>query len=774
MKERYSQWILNNRLIVIILSLLAVLIMASGMKNLYFTTDYRIFFSKENPQLKAFDALQDTYTKNDNILFVIAPKNKQVFSQQTLAAVEELTDAAWQIPYSNRVDSVTNYQHTRAEGDDLVVEDLVTDARQLTDEQLVAIKKIALNEPLLLDRLISPSAETTGVNVVLQLPGKAQHLEVPEASQFATEIIERMQQAYPDLDFYTTGMVTMNNAFSQASQNDIKGLVPLMFLAVIIMLAILLRSFFATLITVVVILFSIISAMGLTGWIGVGLSPPTTSAPTIIMTIAVANCVHILMTFLKELGGAGNREEAMHESLRVNFQPVFLTSLTTAMGFMSMNFSDAPPFRDLGNIVAMGVVVSFFLSVSLLPACMTLLPVRPGKQSHRGKWMIEFSEFVIAQRNRLIVFMLCLIVLLVAFIPNNELNDEYVKYFDTSIQFRSDTDFVTQNLTGIYLIEYSLPAGKSGAIAEPEYLQNLERLASWYRQQDKVLHVNVLTDTMKRLNKNMHADDEAWYRLPDDRNLAAQYLLLYELSLPYGLDLNNQINVDKSATRMIVSLESMSTNELLAIEQQAQDWMSANLPGSMQTEGASSSVMFAHIGERNIRSMLIGTTVALILISLVLIVALKSVKIGLISMIPNLVPAAMAFGLWGLLVGEVGLALSVVTGMTLGIVVDDTVHFLSKYLRARREKNMSSPDAVRYAFANVGMALWVTSVALVAGFLVLSFSAFKLNSGMGLLTAITITFALIADFLFLPPLLMKLEGKSHAQNATAAVKPDAG
>lgn len=569
MKERYTQWILQHRLVVIVLALIAVAVMASGVRNLYFTTDYRVFFSKENPQLKAFEALQDTYSKNDNILFVIAPKNKQVFARETLAMLEELTDAAWQIPYSNRVDSITNFQHTRAEGDDLVVEDLVTDAGRLSDEQLRSIKHIALNEPLLLDRLISPTAEVTGVNVILQLPGKAQHLEVPEASQFATEIVERLRKQYPDIDIYMTGMVTMNNAFSQASQKDIKTLVPLMFVAVIIILAILLRSFSAIFVTVVVILLSIISAMGLTGWIGIGLSPPTTSAPTIILTIAVANCVHILMTFLQVLRGSHDKRQSMHESLRVNFQPVFLTSLTTTMGFMSMNFSDAPPFRDLGNIVAMGVVVSFFLSVTLLPACMTLLPVKPSRQSDPGRWMKNFAEFVIHQRNRLVIFMLALIILLVAFIPRNELNDEYVKYFDTSIDFRRDTDFATQNLTGIYIIEYSLSAGESGAIAEPEYLRRLDAFANWYRQQDEVLHVNVLTDTMKRLNKNMHADAEEWYRLPDERTLAAQYLLLYELSLPYGLDLNNQINVDKSATRMVVSLESLSTNQLLAVEQRA-------------------------------------------------------------------------------------------------------------------------------------------------------------------------------------------------------------
>jgi predicted RND superfamily exporter protein len=168
-------------------------------------------------------------------------------------------------------------------------------------------------------------------------------------------------------------------------------------------------------------------------------------------------------------------------------------------------------------------------------------------------------------------------------------------------------------------------------------------------------------------------------------------------------------------------------------------------------------MMFAYIGKRNIISMLTGTSIALVLISLILIFALRSVKIGLISLIPNLAPAAMGFGLWGLLYGQVGLGLSIVAGLTLGIVVDDTVHFLSKYLRARREQGMNSQDAVRYAFHTVGVALLVTTIVLVAGFLVLSQSSFKLNSDMGLLTSITIALALLADFLFLPPLLMKLD-----------------
>jgi len=448
----------------------------------------------------------------------------------------------------------------------------------------------------------------------------------------------------------------------------------------------------------------------------------------------------------------------MLESLRINLQPIMITSLTTAIGFLSMNFSDAPPFRDLGNVVAIGVVASFLFSMALLPALMLLLPVHQKTGAGRSApFMDALANLVVQRHKQILLLMVILVAGLIAFVPQNELNDEFVKYFDERVPFRVDTDHTTEHLTGLYNISYSLGAGEQGGISEPAYLQKLEEFAHWFRAQPEVMHVSTLSDTMKRLNKNLHGDDPDWYQLPDKRELAAQYLLLYEMSLPYGLDLNNQINVDKSATKLDVSIESISSNQTIALEARAQHWLQENAPASMQAHGASPSVMFSHIGKRNIRSMLVGTTVALVLISFILVFALRSLRIGLISIIPNLVPAGMAFGLWGLLVGQVGLALSIVAGMTLGIVVDDTVHFLSKYLRARREEGLSAPDAVRYAFHTVGTALWTTSAVLMAGFLVLVYSPFELNSGMGLLTAITIGFALLADFLLLPTLLMVLD-----------------
>ena len=765
--ERYGWWVVRWRWLVIVSTLLLVGLATSGGQFLAFTTDYRAFFSEANPQLLAFERLQDTYTKNDNILFVLAPADGEVFMPDNLAAVEWLTEQAWQIPYSIRVDSITNFQHTYAARDELIVEDLVTDASQLSDAEIAQKRAVAMAEPLLRNRLISERGHVTGVNVIVQLPGQAPRAEVPEATQFSRDLVNRFETQFPSIKVYLSGMVIMNMSFEEASAQDLSTLFLLMFVVIVLMLGGLLRGVSSTLATLLLLLLSISSAMGLAGWAGIELTGPSSIAPTVILTLAVADSVHFLTTMLYEMRAHNrSKSEAIVESLRINFQPMFLTSITTAIGFLTMNLGEVPPFADLGNIVATGVMIAFVLSVWLLPALMAVLPVRARAQKDYEVVLIDrFADWVLRWRRNLFWGLGVAMLLLIAGIPRNELNDIFVNYFDDSFAFRQATDFLTENLTGLYDVHYSLGAGEAEGVSDPAYLAKLEAFAQWYRQQPGVIHTSVLTDTFKRLNKNLHDDDPDYYRIPTERELAAQYLLLYEMSLPYGLDLNNQINVDKSASKLSVTLQTMSTNELLALEQRAQAWLQENGLAAMQVAGASTTVMFAHIGYRNIRAMLIAAFGALILISIILIVALRSWKYGLLSLIPNIAPAAVAFGLWGLLDGQVGLALSVIVSVTLGIVVDDTIHFMSKYLRARREQGLAAEAAVRYAFHSVGIALVVTTLVLVAGFLVLSQSHFSVNADMGLMTAITITIALIVDFLFLPPLLIWLDKSTAADSA---------
>ena len=755
----FGNWVIRWRWPVIVATLLIVLAAGSGVTKLTFRDDYRAFFSEDNPQLTAFEVMEDIYTKNDNILFVLAPADGDAFSADTLAAVEELTDGAWQIPFALRVDSITNFQHTQAFEDDLIIEDLLTDARQRTDAEREKARRVALAEPSLRNRLVPDRTHVSGVSVTLQRPGEALD-ETTQAVTAARELADRVKADHPGLEIYMTGMVMLNNAFQEQSQQDAMTLVPAMFGVIVVVSWLLLRSLSGTFATLAVLVMSLISALGLAGWLGIALTPPSASAPTMIMTLAVADSIHILVAMLAKMRAGSRKRDAIVESLRINLQPVFLTSLTTAIGFLSLNFSDAPPFADLGNITAMGVTAAFFLSILFLPALMSVLPVRRRVAAASStRYMVRLAEFVIRNRRSLLWASAAVVVVMASFVPANELNDQFVEYFDKSVAFRTDTDFVMDNLTGIYQIEHSLGGGESGGVNNPEYLAKLDEFAEWYEGQPGVVHVSSLSTTMKRLNKNLHGDDPTWYRTPEQRELAAQYLLLFEMSLPYGLDLNNQINIDKSSTRFTVSTVNMSSVELIELSGRGEQWLRDNAPESMYATAVSPGLMFAHVSKRNISSMLLGTVLAFGLISVTLAVALKSWRIGLLSLVPNVVPAAVGFGVWALWDGRVNLGLSVVTAMTLGIVVDDTVHFLSKYLRARREGGLNPPDSVRYAFATVGTALVVTSVILASGFTVLAQSSFAMNAQMGQLTAIVIFVALFADLLFLPPLLMRIDGR---------------
>ncbi|NOY71198.1 MAG: MMPL family transporter [Gammaproteobacteria bacterium] len=773
-EAQFGQWVLKYRWLIMLMSLVLVFLAASGGQHLRFTGDYRVFFSDDNPQLLAFDELEKTYTKSDNILFALTPKSGDVFTQETLSAVESLTEKAWQTPFSIRVDSLTNFQHTWSEEDDLTVENLVSDSRALDAKKLEEIKDVALKEPILVNNVVSPDSRVTGVNVTIQLPGLNEMTEAPTAVAFARKIADEIRAEYPNIEIRLTGMLMMNNAFSEESMNDMQSLIPLSFLVMLVSLGLLIKGFTGTFATLAVIALSIAAAMGLGGYLGYPISPPSSSAPIIILTIAIANSVHVLVSMIQEMRRGSNKRNAIVESLRLNIQPVTLASVTTAIGFLTMNFSDVPPFQHLGTFVALGVLVSLVLSLTFLPALMSILPMRvKAVPEDKNDSMEKFGKFVVNNHRNIFWGMLALVVVTVSLIPKNELNDIFVNYFDESIEFRTDTDYITDNLAGTYLISYSLESGEKGGIGNPDFLKEVEAFTQWYKQQPETLHVATITDIMKRLNKNMHSDEEQWYILPDNRELSAQYLLLYEMSLPYGLDLNNQINIDKSATKFTVTLKTLSSKEMIALEARANTWLANNTSNIVSANASGPSLMFAHIGQRNIVSMLKGTTIALILISILLMIALKSFKIGFISMVPNLVPAAMGFGLWGLFVGEVGLALSIVMSMTLGIVVDDTVHLLSKYQRARREKGYDARNAVIYAFTTVGRALVTTTIVLILGFLVLAMSAFELNSAMGMLTALVIALALFADFLLLPAILIKFEDKQNEKNSTrtSAVNP---
>ena len=748
--------IMSRRWLTVLLSLAVMAILAAGGQFIKVVdVDVRNHFGKDNPYIIALDRLENTYSISDVALVAVAPRDGNVFTRKTLVAIEELTEQLWRTPYVTRVDSIVNYTHSEGREDELIVEQLVDDAGSLNEKDIGRVKKIALETEELAGRLVSRDGRVAGLVVSVTLPDNREQGK-SEVTGYLHATAAAARAKHPDIDYHLTGEVVLNRAMRDAIDDDTGILGPIAFLTMMVFALLLLRSIWGTVGIVLTLIAVMASAMGFTGWTGMKFFGESGAALFVLMAVTVAHSVHIIEAMQAGLREGKDRKQAAIDSLHANMWPVFLTSLTTAIGFLSLNFADMPPFRVMGNMVAFGVLCAFVFSVTLLPAFLSLMPMR-SRPLPAGKPDLfdRLGRFVVSHRTTLLWSSGIVIVVLIAGISRIELKENWLELLDDSYEFRRSTDFVSKNFSGVETYEYSLKSGREGGVTDIGYLRRVDAFAEWYRAQPEVSHVFALTDIVKRLNKNLHGDDPKFYRLPDDPELAAQYLLLYEFSLPEGRDLNNIIDIERSSTRVTVTLKSLATKEKIALDNRAQAWLRQNAPG-METEATGVAVVGARSIQRNIEGMLIGTFAAMSIVSLLLLIVFKSVRLGLISLIPNFVPAAMAMGLWGYAVGEVGVAASVVTAIAFGIIVDDTIHFMTKYQRARNNGSLPS-ESVQSAFRSVGKALFATTIVFGLGFMVFGASGMATNQALGLLVGMTVIIALAADFLFLPPLLMALD-----------------
>lgn len=768
MREWVEKMATDRAWVVIAFMVIVSSLAAIGAGNLYFRGDYKVFFEEGFGPLNDFEEMQRIFNKSDSIGVLVVPQGDTVIDEEILTLIQEYTEDAWQTPFSSRVDSLTNYQNTWAEYDDMMVEDMVLYPDALTPEDLERIRDTALAEPSLNGRIISPATDVSLISITLQLPDVTDNTaNVASVMNFVRDLSAEYAERYPEVAFYHTGIIPMNYSFATEGQKDMMTLVPAMLLLIVVLLAVLLRSVYAMVATVIVLLLTIAATMGLAGWMGFYLSTGTINVPIVVLTIAVADCVHVVATMQYGMKQGMNRKEAVRYSLELNWMPIFITSATTGVGFLTLMMSESPVFADFGLLCAMGVMLAYMMSVTLFPALLAVLPVGAGGRiDGKAPAMAHFGDYVIRHQTPLLWGGVLVVGILSALALRNEVNDVATEYFAESTQFRQSVIKQADTLSGSQSIDWAMFVDEAGGINNPEFIAVMHDFTNWLESQPEIDHVSGLSDTFMRLNKNMHGDDPDWYVIPDDRELAAQYLLLYEMSLPYGLDLNNQVNVDKSAVRMTSVLKNLGSVEIVSLENRAKAWMAENGQGIRLT-ASSPTVMFAHIGETNMRSMLLSMFVALFIISGILIFALRSLRLGIISLFPNITPALVGFGFWTFISAEINLGLSIVCSMTLGIIVDDTVHFLSKYKRARSE-GMSTEEAVRYSFINVGRALLITTLVLVLGFSMLAFSAFRLNSDMGIATSLIILIALIIDFLILPPLLLWLDKDKPAADVAEA------
>jgi hypothetical protein len=763
MLNKTTDSLIKLRWPLLVLSLLIVALAFYGFKFFKFDASPRSYFVDGHPPLERFLATEERYGRDYRIFIMASAKEGDMFDDKNLKALLDITTQGWDLPFVRRVDSLTNYQFTSSEDDELYVDDFLSEELIGQTAKLAERKAIATSDIALVKRLISKDAKHAAVILSLTVDGTDREAEFGLVDQ-VYELEEAIKAKHPSIDIAVTGNLISNYHNIKIAIRDVMVMIPVMFALMFIMIGALLKSVSTVVVSLTVASMSAIGALGLGALFGVEFSMLAMNAMIISITVAVAHCIHIFTQLFTELR-TKPKAQALAASLRINFFAVSMTSLTTLIGFLSLNFNDLPPAAALGNAAAIGTALAWLFSLTVLPALVMILPFKAAKTQSRflETRMERLGDWVIKRKYHVLLSMSVLTIIMVVLSFSNILNDRFSELIHKPHIFRADNESIDRHFGGLLTAHYDIDSGSENNIADPEYLKNLDMFANYLRAQPEVQSVHSFADIIKSLNKSMHNDDPAYYSIPDSRELAAQYILLYEMSLPYGLDLSDQITSDKRYSRLMVSMPSADTRTIIDVEQRIWAWQQENLPKHMQHEGAAMAMIWAHLSRDSLTHSLEGSIIALTLISVVLLVVLKSLRYGLVSLIPNLMPAAFGFGVWYFISGEVGLGLTCVVIITIGIVVDDTVHFLAKYKKAIQENKGDAELAIRATFRQVGPALCITSMVLTSGFLVLALSKIISNSALGSVTAIILMSALLLDILLLPALLLLVDRNRKKQ-----------
>lgn len=751
---RFANPFLRFPRMTIVLCLGLLVLAAAGLGKLSLSSDTRVFFAPEGRSLQRLQAFEAKYGQDNSVLLVVAAKDGRSADARFLKALAELTASAWKLPLSTHVASLTNFPRVASDADSFSVEEMVPDPAGLTDQEAANVLKTALADRLLVNRLISADGRAAGVLINFKLPEEAS----PEVRQIiaATRSLARNFEAtHPDLEVHLTGNVILMGTFAEAALSDITWVIPASLIITAIVMMLFVRAILPSIAILTLLGLSSAAAMGLAGWYGHVVNTATVACPVIIMTVSMAAAVRIVTTALGALARGLDKKAAISEAISLNLWPVLLTNATTIVGFLSMNLADAPPLREQGNIVVIGIIISFIFTFTWLPAMLMVMQLKPAVQRSQNV-MVCLGHFVNRYYKHL--FLLCTAIVLSCglWLDRIRLDDDFARYFDNRFEYRRDSDFVEKHLTGLNTIEFDLSAGQEGGIYEPAYQRHLAAFVDWLRARPEVVSALAISDITQRIDKAMQAGSGAGAAdaggIPEDSDRIAQYFLLYELSLPYGASLNDQVNVARSSSRVTAILRNVTSSDIRNLNDAATKWISDNTPPEMHTSGISLNVLFANLSGVNIRSMILSTIVSILIIAVVVGVALRSPVYGALSILLNILPSVVGFGLWGLLYQQIGLAASVVTAMTIGLVVDDTIYFLIMY-QAARQQGQSAEEAINHVFSTVGVAMLVITASLTIGFGTLVFSGFEVNRSLGAMTAVVIMSNLFIDWLMLPPVM---------------------
>ena len=755
-----------RRFLLAAITILAGSIVTFGTLRTTTDTTPTAILSEADPYRAEVERTRVDFPPTTSVLFAFQSPTGDVFDIDTLRAMDALTSRYTDVQSAVSVGSLLNRRLNDVDAERYDRDYLVPDLSVLATGDIPAIRRIALADEELTKSLLSPAGDMALAIIKYSAASDDQATRLAIAESIVA-LRDSLKREHPNVTIHVLGGVLFERDGYLAQIKDRQTLFPLVIGISIVLLWLCLRSLAYSLCLFAVAFATIGLTVGTYGWAQIPFNQISGLGPLVVLVIAIADGIHIVSVYVQELNAGAGKLGAMRRSLAINLQPVTLATLTTAIGFLSLNYCSSPGIYGFGNIVAIGVCWAFVVTLALLPALILMLPVSPTARPLGVHRFISRISNLVAQRgNRLFWGGATIIAVTLALLPLNRLDFNRFSFVDEESDFHQIMTALAEKIGNDQSLVYSIHSGEYYGITEPEFLGHVDRISRWLEAQPEASFVTSYTDVLRSLNKSEHDDDPAWDRLPTDKLQIIDYLVGYQLIQEIEPDLEPIFNSDYSAIRLVIGTSNLSNLQLIRFNDRIDEWIAANVPPKYEVLHGSNSILYARLDRSISVELMQGFTLSFILITLTLMVGLRSLRYGTLSIMPNVFPATIVFGVWGLAVGELSPYILMLFSISIGLVVDDSVHILSKYISARRE-GQPPEGAVQYSLDRAGSAITITTASLAVGTLVLIFSNTFHFQNVALLLTPIIVVALLLDLLFLPPLLVKYDSR-FPQTDTAA------
>jgi predicted RND superfamily exporter protein len=758
--------LLEKRYLLAVLTLILVGLISWGARYTSIDSSFNSILSEDDPYRKQVDQVNEDFPPSTSVLFAFMSPGGDVFNFESLRAMEELTERYSEVESALSVGSLINRRLNAVDADLHDRDYLIPDLAELTEEDLVGIRKIALDDEDLTQSMLSPQGDMALAAIKYKANPDDQETR-RSIAQSVVDLRDSLREKYPDLTIYILGRALFELDSYKAQIQDTSYLFPVVIVITNLLLWFCLRSLLFSLCIFSVCFVTIGLTVGTYGWAQIPFNQISNMGPLVVLMIAMADSIHIVSVYLQGLRKSLGKKEAMRQSLAVNIQPVTLATITTAMGFLSLNYCSSPGIYGFGNVVAMGVCWAFLVTFTLLPALMLLVPTRKVPQPLGVHGFIAVVGRLVAKRgNPLFWGGVVLIVVTLAMLPLNKVDFNRFSFVDKDSDFHHVLAALSEKIGNDQSLVYSINSSEYYGITNLEFLHQVDEFSRWLEAQPDTSFVTSYADLLKNLNMAEHDNDESWEKLPEDNLQIIDYLVTYQLVQEIEPHMEPLFDPDYSAIRLIVGTSNLSNIELLNLNDRIEEWIAANLPPQYTVMHGDNSILFARLDHSISVQLMQGFTLSFILITVTMLIGLRSLRYGLLSILPNLFPATIVFGFWGLLVGELSPYILMLFSISIGLVVDDSVHILSKYISARREGEKPE-EAVQYSLDKAGSAITITTLSLATGTLILVFSNTFYYQNVALLLTPIVVVALLLDLFFLPPLLVKFDNWWEGREAAA-------